>query len=171
MIDNTDTITGTRTNSSGTTVDANNVANNAVNITIRFAESADLNACLSFDNTGSIDTLESAIINHDVIVAQRLGEIVGYVRLQYIWSKIPFISLILIKTEFRGRGIGASMLNYLVEFLGMNGFKVLLSSSQVNEEGPQHWHHKMGFTEAGILCGINEHGIGEVFYKLDCSKE
>ncbi len=154
-----------------TQAEANNVANTAINITIRFAEAADLIACLSFDNTGSLESLESAIINHDVIVAQRLGEIVGYLRLQYIWSKIPFISLILIKTEFRGRGIGASMLNYLVEFLGMNGFKVLLSSSQVNEEGPQHWHRKMGFTEAGILCGINENGIGEVFYKLDCSKE
>jgi hypothetical protein len=29
------------------------------------------------------------------------------------------------------------------------------------------WHRKMGFAECGIINGINEAGIGEVFFRLD----
>ena len=41
----------------------------------------------------------------------------------------------------------------------------LYSSSQVDEPPPQAWHRHMGFQECGIIAGINEGGVGEVFFR------
>jgi len=35
----------------------------------------------------------------------------------------------------------------------------------VDEPEPQAWHRHMGFVECGIINGINENGIGEVFFR------
>lgn len=139
---------------------------NDISIGVRFATKEDLKSILAFDRGTRIEVLESKIDLFEIMVAERLGEIIGYLKLEYIWSKLPYIGLIIIKTEFRGKGIGTLMLTYLVDFLKMNGHEILLSSSQVDEVPPQHWHRKKGFSECGILSGINEGGIGEVFFKL-----
>jgi ribosomal protein S18 acetylase RimI-like enzyme len=141
-----------------------------VSITVRFANQSDLDSCFIFDRTDRQDIIQNKIDMHEIILAERCGEVIGYLKLEYIWSKLPYISLIILKPEFRGKGIGTLMLNYLVKFLQLNGFETLLSSSQVNEVEPQTWHRKMGFVECGILNGINENGVGEVFFRLDLIK-
>ncbi|HYE12723.1 MAG TPA: GNAT family N-acetyltransferase [Patescibacteria group bacterium] len=138
-----------------------------VSIVVRFATPNDIESCFVFDHSDRQDIIENKTDMHEIILAERCGEVIGYLKLEYIWSKLPYISLIILKPEFRGKGIGSLMLNYLIEFLQLNGFDTLLSSSQVNEAEPQMWHRKKGFIECGILNGINEHGIGEVFFRLD----
>ena len=138
-----------------------------ISIVVRFASQVDLESCFAFDHSDRQDIIENKIDMHEIILAERCGEVIGYLKLEYIWSKLPYISLIILNPEFRGKGIGTLLLNYLIEFLQLNGFETLLSSSQVNEAEPQMWHRKMGFVECGILSGINEGGIGEVFFKLD----
>jgi GNAT superfamily N-acetyltransferase len=101
----------------------------------------------------------------EVIVAEYDTEIIGYLKIEYIWSILPYISLIYINKEFRGNGIGTKMLKFLESFLLSKGYKLLLSSSQVNEIEPQSWHRSKGFEECGVLLGINEGGIGEIFFK------
>jgi hypothetical protein len=39
-----------------------------------------------------------------------------------------------------------------------------MGSSQVNEPMVQEWQRKMGFQECGIIAGIIQGGIGEVFF-------
>lgn len=136
-------------------------------ITVRFAASSDLDACFCFDHAERRDIIESKVDMYEIIVAELCGEIIGYLKLEYIWSKLPFIGIILLKSEHRGMGLGRLMLKYLSDFLIANEHTILLSSSQVNEVQPQMWHRKMGFVECGILNGINEGGVGEVFFKLD----
>jgi len=138
-----------------------------VSIIVRFASQNDLDSCFIYDHSDRQDIIENKIDMLEIILAERCGEVIGYLMLEYIWSKLPYISLIFLKPEFRGKGIGSLMLEYLIEYLQLNGFKNLLSSSQVNENEPQMWHRKKGFVECGILSGINEGGVGEVFFKLD----
>jgi len=45
------------------------------------------------------------------------------------------------------------------------GFDVLYSSSQVDEPKPQAWHRHMGFEECGVINGINQGDIGEIFFR------
>jgi len=89
----------------------------------------------------------------------------GYLRLEYLWSSIPYIALIWIDEDFRGCGYSHNILAYVENHLREQGNDKLYSSSQVDEPEPQAWHRPMGFVECGIINGINENGIGEVFFR------
>lgn len=78
---------------------------------------------------------------------------------------VPYIGLIFVQEEYQRQGIGRAILGFLEASLRSKGYKVLLSSSQVNEPPSQAWHRAVGFQECGILAGINEGGIGEVFFR------
>ena len=100
----------------------------------------------------------------EVVIAEWNGKRVGYVRLEYLWSIVPYISLIQVSPEYRRKGIGKALLRFIEAFLRDAGHKVLYSSSQANEPEPQAWHRYMGFEECGFIAGINE-GMGEVFFR------
>ncbi len=95
----------------------------------------------------------------------------GYLRLEYLWSKIPYVGLIRVQEAFRRRGVGRAIVDFLDRFLRENGHKVLMSSSQVNEPSAQAWHRAVGFEECGIIAGINKNGIGEVFFRKSLGKQ
>lgn len=134
-------------------------------ISFRFASPMDVESCLCFDDTISHEHMQQRIEGYEILVASRGDTIIGYLKLQYLWDTKPFLSLIRIAENERGKGIGRHLLEYTCHFLEMNGFKVLFSSSQVNEEAPQKWHRKMGFAECGLISGLNEGGYGELFFK------
>jgi len=101
----------------------------------------------------------------EAVVAERGGQRVGYMRLEYLWSLVPYIAMIRVQVELRRQGIGTAMLHFAEAFLRERGHTALYSSSQANEPEPQAWHRRMGFEECGIITGINESGIGEVFFR------
>jgi len=107
------------------------------------------------------------IAAQELILAELAEETIGYLRLEYIWGKIPYIGLIWLKPAHRGRGIGTAVLRFLENYLRERGCRFLLSSSQVNEPEPQAWHRAVGFRECGIIAGINDGGIGEVFFRKE----
>ena len=100
-----------------------------------------------------------------VILAEVNGKPVGYLRIGYLWLKIPCSSVIGVDEEYQRKGVGTAMIKFLEEHLSRNGHKVLYSSSPVDEPGPQVWHRKIGFEECGYIAGINKRGIGEVFFR------
>lgn len=105
--------------------------------------------------------------NKEIIVAENEDNIIlGYLRLEFLWSKYPYIGLIIVNEDCREQGVGKALLNFLEDYLKVNGLTVLYSYSQVNEEGPQKWHRHRGFKECGIINEIND-GIGEVFFRKE----
>lgn len=133
-------------------------------VKVRFAKDDDL-AFVQKDGYLSEEIILRKIEDKEVIIAEKNGKSVGYLRIEYLWSKLPYLTLIRVIEPFRQQGIGSEMLNYLTGWLRGQGFRVLYSSSQANEPSPQSWHRHMGFEECGILFGINEGGIGEIFFR------
>jgi N-acetylglutamate synthase-like GNAT family acetyltransferase len=138
-----------------------------MNLNIRFGTTDDYDYSISVDKYISKKLLKWKLENNEIIIAESTGIFVGYLRLEYLWSKIPYIGLILIKESHRKQGFGRQILIFLEQYLKSQGIDKLYSSSQINESEPQAWHRRMGFTESGIINGINEDGIGEVFFKKD----
>ncbi|MCZ8516743.1 GNAT family N-acetyltransferase [Paenibacillus filicis] len=103
--------------------------------------------------------------NDEIFLVEIDCEIVGYLRLEYLWSKYPYIGLIKVHEDYRRQGIGRSLLAFLEDHLRLNEHDTIFSSSQVNEAEPQQWHRRMGFVECGVINGINEGNIGEIFFK------
>ncbi|MBY6277501.1 MAG: N-acetyltransferase [Symbiobacterium thermophilum] len=104
---------------------------------------------------------------HELLLVERAGRTIGYVRLEYIWGKIPYIGLIWLEPTHRGQGIGRAVLAFVEAHLRERGYTFLLSSCQVNEPEPQAWHRAVGFRECGLIAGINDGGIGEVFFRKE----
>ena len=133
-------------------------------VKVRFAEDDDLKF-VQQDSYISEDIVLRKIRDKEVIVAEKGEKSVGYLRVEYLWSKLPYIALIHVNEPFRNQGIGKSMLTFLTDRLNEQGHNVLYSSSQANEPSAQNWHRHMGFKESGTLEGMNEDGSGEIFFR------
>lgn len=100
----------------------------------------------------------------EIVIAEWNSKRVGYVRLEYLWSIVPYIALIRVLPEYQRQGVGKALLRFIEVFLSDAGHEALYSSSQANEPEPQAWHRYMGFEECGFIAGINE-GAGEIFFR------
>ncbi|AKI97261.1 GNAT family N-acetyltransferase [Kosmotoga pacifica] len=134
---------------------------------VRFVTEEDLAFCLSIDNELPEPLLREKLKKNELLILLRGNEPVGYLRLEYLWHKVPYIGLIYVLREHRGHGGGRKMLGFLESYLKLKGHNFLLSSSQVDEPESQHWHRSSGFHECGIISALNEGGVGEVFFRKD----
>ena len=134
------------------------------NLSTRFAILADLDF-VQQEHHLLAASVQHKIKSQEIIVAELNGSLVGYLRLEYLWSRVPYIALVHVLPEDRRQGVGKSLLAFAEEFLREQGHQALYSSSQVDEAEPQAWHRHVGFEECGVIAGINEGGIGEVFFR------
>ncbi len=131
---------------------------------VRFATLDDLDF-VAQDRYIPAEVVRRKIEQQEVVVAERQGSPVGYARLEYLWSTVPYIALIWVLPEHRRQGAGKAMLRFMEHYLRENGHQQLFSSSQVDEAEPQAWHRHVGFEECGLIGGINDGGVGEVFFR------
>lgn len=132
-------------------------------ITVRLADASDL-AFVGQDGYVDSTVVARKVDQGEVIVSEVDGVAAGYARIEYLWSLRPYLALIRVLEAHRRQGVGRAILSYLEKMLKANGHSILLSSSQVDEPEPQAWHRRMGFEECGIITGLNDDGVGEVFF-------
>ncbi len=135
-----------------------------MDIVVRFANPSDIEF-VSQNKYIFADVVARKIEWQEVLIAERDGKPVGYARIEYIWSQLPFVSLIHVRKGAQRQGVGKAILSFLESYLVENGHDVLYSSSQVDEPKPQAWHRHVGFVECGVIAGMNEGGVGELFFR------
>ena len=136
-------------------------------VVLRLATSEDAAACVRFDYHPDEARMRRWCEDGTIFVAELDGRLVGYLRLEFLWGHLPYIALIRLDEDRRGRGLGTRLLGFVEDHLRVLGKTMLLSSSQVDEPRPQAWHRKVGFVEIGALGGVNPGGVGEVFFRKD----
>ncbi|OAA31012.1 hypothetical protein AT15_08530 [Kosmotoga arenicorallina S304] len=134
---------------------------------VRFATETELAFCSGIDGELPEELLKEKMRKNELIISTQDNQPVGYLRLEYLWHKVPFIGLIYVLREYRGQGCGREMLRFLERYLRMKGYSFLLSSSQANEPEPQHWHRSSGFYECGMISALNRGRVGEIFFRKD----
>ncbi|WP_300348839.1 GNAT family N-acetyltransferase [Clostridium sp.] len=139
-----------------------------MNVKIRFANQNDLERDIELDLHRNKKVISNKIDMKEVIIAEVEEEIVGCLKIEYLWTHMPFISYIIVKEEFRGLGIGLALLSFLEKYLrDEKEVEFLLSSSMTDATKAQKWHMRRGFKECGFISSINEEGVGEVFFRKD----
>lgn len=133
-------------------------------IAVRAATESDL-GFVSQDGYLPDPVVERKVRVGDVFIALRDNEPVGYLRLEWLWSKVPYIELVRVLEPHRRAGVGRALLAHVEAEALDQGHSALYSSSQADEPEPQAWHRRMGFVECGLLTGLNEGGVGEVFFR------
>lgn len=80
---------------------------------------------------------------------QRIGIISHCV----IWDDIPFMNLIWLNEEHRGKGFGKGAILTWEEEMKNRGYKMVLISTQVDEDA-QHLYRKLGYVDCGgwVFC-------------------
>jgi N-acetylglutamate synthase-like GNAT family acetyltransferase len=130
----------------------------------RFTTLTDLDF-VSQDKHIPTEKVAHKIHQNEVIVSELEGQLVGYLRLEYLWSLVPYIALITVEDAYRRMGVGKSLLAFSAKYLAEHDHLWLYSSSQADEPEPQAWHRHMGFKDCGIIAGINAGGVSEIFFR------
>ena len=131
---------------------------------IAIAKWKDRNFILSHDEYITKKTMLEKIKRKEYIMAKVNDKLVGFLRFGYFWSAIPTIEMIRIEKNFRRKGIGRKMVEFLEKIAKRQGNKFILSSSTGNEKEPQNWHKKIGFKYIGKINTNYPSRIPEVFF-------
>lgn len=80
---------------------------------------------------------------------------IGWMRFGYFWDNTPFMNMLWIDEQHRGKGAGRMVVHFWEHEMKNNGYKLVMTSTQANEEA-QHYYRKLGYRDAGCLILENE---------------
>ena len=88
----------------------------------------------------------------------------GYLLYQLLWGNLPFIALLRVIPDLRGKGLGSRLWRIAGERLRNEGYAAVLSSCEETNQRGNEFHVKMGFKKIGMLslCFANE-----IFYTVN----
>ncbi|MDE6398033.1 MAG: GNAT family N-acetyltransferase [Clostridiales bacterium] len=131
---------------------------------IRIAELNDLHILKRYDKHIFEAELRNAIKQEHILIAETNGEIVGWLRYNYFWDNTPFLNMLFVLSEHRGKLYGTNLIAYWENQMKLLGFHSVMTSTQANECA-QHFYHKLGYNTIGGFMMGNEP------YELILSKE
>ncbi len=67
-----------------------------------------------------------------------------------VWDNLPFLNLLYVLEEFRGKGYGVGAMAQWEQEMKRQGYKMLLLSTQVDESA-QSFYRKLGYVDCGGL--------------------
>lgn len=78
---------------------------------IRYAERSDFQALAALDKHISEDELERVIDSRRIIVYET-NDIVGWLRFGLFWDEIPFMNMLFVIENERGKGYGTALCDF-----------------------------------------------------------
>lgn len=73
---------------------------------------------------------------------------VGILRYNLFWDNTPFCTMVFVDWEYQRKGYGRKLIEYWEHDMKAQGYKMLLTSTQVDEEA-QHVYRKLGYKDCG----------------------
>ena len=130
---------------------------------IRYARSGDIDLISEYDEHISKEELKNAIAMKRIILLFIGGKFEGWLRFNLFWDNIPFMNLLFILEEQRGKGYGKKLVEFWEHEMAKQGYKFVLTSSLSDEEG-QFFYRKLGYTDRGALV-LPDEPLEIIFYK------
>ena len=93
---------------------------------------------------------QSAIAMKRIILLFIDGKLEGWLRFNLFRDNIPFMNLLYLFEEQRGKGCGTKMVEFWEREMAAQGYGFILTSTRSNEEG-QFFYRKLGYTDRGAL--------------------
>lgn len=73
---------------------------------------------------------------------------IGLLRYNLFWDNTPFCTMIFVHEKYQGKGYGKRLIKYWENDMKMQGYGMLLTSTQVDEFA-QHFYRKLGYKDCG----------------------
>lgn len=107
---------------------------------------------LSFSSPWSRENFEREILNNRIakyFVAEKDNKIVGYIGFWKIFCEAQ-ITTIAVHPDFRRKGLGEAMLDYIIELCRKNSIEEIVLEVRVSNTIAQTLYIKKGFKKVGI---------------------
>ena len=115
---------------------------------IRWAIPKDVDRLAVLDRHLSPAQLAQAVEQGRVLTAWDGQVLAGWLRYGWFWDNTPFLNLLFVQKEYRGQGWGNLLLRRWEEEMKRQGFSVLLTSTQAQEQS-QHFYRHFGYRDVG----------------------
>lgn len=92
--------------------------------------------------------LENLIKSSRVYIAEDNGNFVGWLRYNLFWDNTPFMNMLCVLEEYRGKGIGRQLVEHWEEQMKLLGYDTVMTST-ASDEYAQHFYMKLGYKVVG----------------------
>ncbi len=120
---------------------------------IRFAKSEDAAWLVRHDKHISEEELGHAILRNRIYIAEKDGGFAGWLRYNLFWDNIPFMNMLYVTEEDRGKGCGRKLVAFWESEMKRQGYSKVMTSTQASEYA-QHFYVRLGYEAiGGFLLG------------------
>jgi ribosomal protein S18 acetylase RimI-like enzyme len=126
-------------------------------MTVRIATTEDEGFLVAHRRHIAADLMRAKVASRQVYVAESNGQIVGWARYGLFWDNLPFLNMIYILDNYRGRGIGSALMSAWEQDMAAQGHRMVLTSTQSDEDA-QHFYRRLGYRDCGVLVLPGEAG-------------
>ena len=122
---------------------------------IRTALPEDVEAILLHDPWITAETARKKAADGQLFAAVEEGRLTGWLRYGLFWDNTPFLNMLYVLEEHRGKGIGARLVEYWENEMKKLGYRLLLTST-AQPELAQHFYVKLGYQAVGGFLPAQE---------------
>ncbi len=124
-------------------------------IRIRPAFPEELDEILSADRHVTREHMEKLIFDGFIAAAFYEEHFAGLLRYGLFWDEIPFMNMLSVKEEYRGKGVGTALVREWERLMAEKGYNAVMTSTQANETS-QHFYRKLGYRDMGGFTPFGE---------------
>ena len=115
---------------------------------IRLATIKDIDLLCENDKHISKEELENLIRLNRLYICFKGQLFIGWLRYNLFWDNTPFMNILYIQEESRGKGYGKQLVEYWEEKMNLLGYKTVMTST-ASDEYAQHFYNKHGYLTIG----------------------
>ncbi|MCM1183913.1 MAG: GNAT family N-acetyltransferase [Roseburia sp.] len=119
-------------------------------IEIRYVQAEDKEFWYCLDKHLPEQEFKNKVNNRRGYVLSDNNERIGLLRYNLFWDHIPFCTMLFVRFNYHRKGYGKKLMEYWEHDMKSQGYGMLLTSTQVDEEA-QHFYRKLGYKDCGGL--------------------
>ena len=117
-------------------------------VEIRYVQSNDKEFWYSLDGHLSEQEFESKVSDKRGYVLLDDNKPIALLRYNLFWDNTPFCTMLFVDWNYHGKGYGKKLMEHWEKDMKSQGYGMLLTSTQVDEEA-QHFYRKLGYKDCG----------------------
>ena len=115
---------------------------------IRYVQLEDKEFWYGLDKHLSNKEFEKKVRDKQVYILLEDNKPIGLLRFNLFWDNTPFCTMLFVDWNYQGKGYGKKLIEYWESDMKSQGYGMLLTSTQVDEEA-QHFYRKLGYKDCG----------------------
>ncbi len=126
-------------------------------VEIRYVQESDKAFWYRLDKHLPVSEFDVKVLLKRGYVLLENGQPLALLRYNLFWDNTPFCTMLFVDGDVQGMGYGKKLMEYWENEMKLQGYGLLMVSTQVDEEA-QHFYRKLGYKDAGgLLVDIPEY--------------